>query len=82
MQGVPEHIAESLRADFAASGMTQGDLHRATGLSRPWISRFLSKDNPLGCTYENAAKIAKALGGTLDFRYIPPRRSKANRKSR
>ncbi|MEX0934336.1 MAG: helix-turn-helix transcriptional regulator [Candidatus Saccharimonadales bacterium] len=47
-----------------AKNMSQGDIHRATGIDRAYISNLeAGKQNP---TLETIAKIAEALGATSD----------------
>lgn len=47
-----------------AKNMSQGDIHRATGIDRAYISNLeAGKQNP---TLETIAKIADALGTTSD----------------
>ncbi len=61
-----QRFAKNMKKLREAKGLSQGDIHRATGIDRAYISNLeAGKQNP---TLETIAKIAEALGvssGTL-----------------
>lgn len=55
-----QRFANNMRGLREAKGMSQGDIHRATGIDRAYISNLeAGKQNP---TLETIAKLAEALG--------------------
>jgi len=59
-----QRFAKNMKKLREAKGMSQGDIHRATGIDRAYISNLeAGKQNP---TLETIAKIAEALGTTSD----------------
>ena len=55
-----QRFAKNMKKLREAKGMSQGDIHRATGIDRAYISNLeAGKQNP---TLETIAKIAEALG--------------------
>ncbi len=57
-------FAKNMKKLREAKGMSQGDIHRATGIDRAYISNLeAGKQNP---TLETIGKIAGALGTTSD----------------
>jgi transcriptional regulator with XRE-family HTH domain len=59
-----QRFAKNMRKLREAKGMSQGDVHRATGIDRAYISNLeAGKQNP---TLETIAKIAEALDITSD----------------
>ena len=55
-----QRFAKNMKKLREAKGLSQGDIHRATGIDRAYISNLESgKQNP---TLETIAKIAEALG--------------------
>lgn len=61
---VVQKFAKNMRKIREANEMSQGDIYRATGIERPYISSLESgKQNP---TLETVGKIAKALGISSD----------------
>ena len=59
-----QRFAKNMKRLREAKNMSQGDIHRATGIDRAYISNLeAGKQNP---TLETIAKIAEALGGSSD----------------
>jgi len=59
-----QRFAKNMKKLREASGMSQGDIHRATGIDRAYISNLeAGKQNP---TLETIGKIAEALGISSD----------------
>jgi len=59
-----QRFAKNMKKLREAKGMSQGDIHRATGIDRAYISNLeAGKQNP---TLETIAKIAEALGVSSD----------------
>ena len=59
-----QRFAKNMKKLREAKDMSQGDIHRATGIDRAYISNLeAGKQNP---TLETIAKIAKALSTTSD----------------
>jgi len=55
-----QRFAKNMKKLREAKGMSQGDIHRATGIDRAYISNLeAGKQNP---TLETIGKIAEALG--------------------
>lgn len=55
-----QRFAKNMKKLREAKGLSQGDIHRATGIDRAYISNLeAGKQNP---TLETIAKIAEALG--------------------
>ncbi len=55
-----QRFAKNMKKLREAKSMSQGDIHRATGIDRAYISNLeAGKQNP---TLETIAKIAEALG--------------------
>lgn len=55
-----QRFAKNMKKIREAKGMSQGDIHRATGIDRAYISNLeAGKQNP---TLETIGKIAEALG--------------------
>ena len=59
-----QHFAKNMKRLREVKGLSQGDIHRATQIDRPYISNLeAGKQNP---TLETIAKIAEALGVSSD----------------
>ena len=59
-----QRFAKNMKKLREAKAMSQGDIHRATGIDRAYISNLESgKQNP---TLETIGKIAEALGVSSD----------------
>lgn len=59
-----QRFAKNMKKLREAKDMSQGDIHRATGIDRAYISNLeAGKQNP---TLETIAKIAEALGVSSD----------------
>lgn len=59
-----QRFAKNMKKLREAKGMSQGDIHRATGIDRAYISNLeAGKQNP---TLETIGKIAEALGVSSD----------------
>lgn len=59
-----QRFAKNMKKLREAKGMSQGDIHRATGIDRAYISNLeAGKQNP---TLETIAKIAEALDVSSD----------------
>jgi transcriptional regulator with XRE-family HTH domain len=59
-----QRFAKNMKKLREAKGLSQGDIHRATGIDRAYISNLeAGKQNP---TLETIAKIAEALGVSSD----------------
>jgi transcriptional regulator with XRE-family HTH domain len=59
-----QRFAKNMKDLRETKGMSQGDIHRATGIDRAYISNLeAGKQNP---TLETMAKIAGALGVSSD----------------
>lgn len=59
-----QRFAKNMKKLREAKNMSQGDIHRATGIDRAYISNLeAGKQNP---TLETIAKIAEALSTTSD----------------
>ncbi len=59
-----QRFAKNMKKLRGAKGLSQGDIHRATGIDRAYISNLeAGKQNP---TLETIAKVAEALGVTSD----------------
>jgi len=59
-----QRFAKNMKRLRKAKGLSQGDIHRATGIDRAYISNLeAGKQNP---TLETIAKIAEALGVNSD----------------
>lgn len=59
-----QRFAKNMKKLREAKGLSQGDIHRATGIDRAYISNLeAGKQNP---TLETIAKIAEALDITSD----------------
>ena len=55
-----QRFAKNMKKLREAKGLSQGDIHRTTGIDRAYISNLKAgKQNP---TLETIAKIAEALG--------------------
>lgn len=55
-----QRFAKNMKKLREAKGLSQGDIHRATGIDRAYISNLeAGKQNP---TLETIAKISEALG--------------------
>ncbi len=55
-----QRFAKNMKKLREIKGLSQGDIHRATGIDRAYISNLeAGKQNP---TLETIAKIAEALG--------------------
>lgn len=55
-----QRFAKNMKKLREAKGLSQGDIHRATGIDRAYISNLeAGKQNP---TLETIGKIAEALG--------------------
>ncbi len=64
MNKISKKLGKNIKRIREAKGMTQGDIHRATGMDRGYISRVESGYvNP---TINVLNKIAKSLGTTPD----------------
>ncbi len=60
MKKLTEKLGKNMTRIRNEKGLTQGDIHRETGLDRAYINRVESgQTNP---TISNLEKIAKALG--------------------
>lgn len=59
-----QRFAKNIKRLREAKNMSQGDIHRATGIDRAYISNLeAGKQNP---TLETIAKLAEALGVSSD----------------
>lgn len=59
-----QRFAKNMKKLREAKAMSQGDIHRATGIDRAYISNLeAGKQNP---TLETIGKIAEALGVSSD----------------
>lgn len=59
-----QRFAKNMKKLRETKGLSQGDIHRATGIDRAYISNLeAGKQNP---TLETIAKIAEALGVNSD----------------
>jgi len=59
-----QRFAKNMKKLREAKGLSQGDIHRATGIDRAYISNLeAGKQNP---TLETIAKIAEALKVSSD----------------
>ncbi len=59
-----QRFAKNMKKLREAKGLSQGDIYRATGIDRAYISNLeAGKQNP---TLETIAKIAEALGVSSD----------------
>ena len=55
-----QRFAKNMKKLRETEGLSQGDIHRATGIDRAYVSNLeAGKQNP---TLETIAKIAEALG--------------------
>ena len=64
MNKISKKLGNNIKRIREKKGMTQGDIYRANGMDRGYISRVESGlKNP---TISNLEKIAKALGVTPD----------------
>lgn len=59
-----QRFAKNMKKLREANGLSQGDIHRATGIDRAYISNLeAGKQNP---TLETIAKIARAIGVSVE----------------
>ena len=64
MNKISKKLGKNIKRIRERKGMSQGDIHRITGMDRGYISRVESgQKNP---TISNLEKIAKALGVAPD----------------
>ena len=77
LHGVPNNIAAKLRRLAKADSRTNTDLAKASGVTLTAFSRFMNEH--MGISFPAAAKLAKALGYTLNVTLeplpAPPRRT-------
>jgi len=59
-----QRFAKNMKNLREAIGLSQGDIHRATGIDRAYISNLEAGKQNL--TLETIAKIAKALGVPME----------------
>lgn len=65
VSGAPLHPGTYIRDELAARGMTQTDLARITGYTRPHISRVLSGAYPVGPRF--ALALERAWGTSAEM---------------